>query len=155
MKIYLDVDNVCADFLKSSKEISGIEGYNKEIWQHIDKVDNFFLHLEVMPGTAEGLAFISNEGIPCEFLTAMPLPTGNLWQAQRDKVQWVQDELLCPWQVNVVQNWSHKKYFCRKPTDVLVDDNRRNCDDWISVGGIAVLHTDWESSIDKLKTLMG
>ena len=37
--------------------------------------------------------------------------------------------------------------------DILVDDQERNIKDWESQGGIGILHTDFDSTISKLKEI--
>ena len=152
--LYIDLDGVCANFLKASKEISGIEGYDPKIWGYIDKVPNFFYNLEILPDTFRALYLLEDNLISWQYLTALPQPTGYLTTAQRDKVRWVNRKLDSQYQVNCVSNWSQKKYFVYNENDILIDDCERNCKDWEEAGGIAILHTSWEDSLNKLKEIV-
>lgn len=152
--LYLDIDNVFADFHKAAREYSGLEEYSNDVWEHIEKVPNFFYKLEVMPNSWQLLAWLDYRKIDYQFLTAMPKPTGLLYQTQPDKVRWVRHHLGSTSQVNCVSHWDQKKYFVQNGKyDILVDDMQRNIDDWESAGGCGVLHTDFDSTIAKLKEI--
>lgn len=153
--IYIDLDGVCADFNKRCIELTGKPYQGKETWKVLQKVPNFFLTLDVLEGTEDSLLWIKDYFCQsnAEFLTALPLPTDKLYSAQRDKVEWCKNlhHDLNTLQVNCVQNWSFKKYFAKDSSDILIDDSERNCKDWELAGGIAILHKNWNSTIDKLK----
>lgn len=151
--LYLDLDNVMADFYKAAKEVSGLPEYSDNMWEYIEKVDHFFYKLEVLPYAWQLLAYLEYENIHYEFLTSTCLPTGTLWQCQADKVRWVQRKLNSAVQVNCVTNWRHKKWFCTGKDDILIDDLDRNCKDWESVGGIAILHKNFDDTIKQLKEI--
>lgn len=156
MKIFLDLDGVFADCHGKMREYCpGMEyhTHSKEIWSVIDTIPKFFRQLEVLPDSTKILDFLF-ENVnrhEIEFLTALPLLTGQLITAQRDKVEWVHKNLTNLLQVHCVHNWSHKKYFCRSPFDILVDDAQRNINEWVNAGGIGILHTDVENTIEELK----
>ena len=134
--------------------MSGISEYSHEVWKYIEKEDNFFYNLEVLEGTKVALKKLEGYGHPCEFLTALPKPTGKLWQAHRDKVEWVRDKLKLDWQVNCVDSWKNKRYFCRSMSDILIDDLHRNCFDWHLAGGVGILHTSWTDTCMKIHVIL-
>lgn len=163
--IYIDCDNVLADFNKFVIEQTGSPYQGKETcnsnpkglnsWEVLENIDNLFRNLEVMKDAASSVQNILNQQgwMDVEILTALPLLSGKLWQSQRDKVDWAHLFIDDAIQVNCVANWRHKKYFCRDKYDILIDDCLRNCSEWTSAGGIAVLHKDWESTNAELKKI--
>ena len=156
-KCYLDLDGVMVDFDSEITKHTPFETYTqenaKEIWKYLEKVPNLFLNASRMPNSIELFDLLVRRfGINLEILTALPLITGNLVTAHRDKREWVANRLSPVVQVNAVQHWSHKKYFCR-PNDILIDDSPRNIKDWESVGGIGILF-DKSMDCDKIKSLL-
>ena len=93
-------------------------------------------------------------GFNPQFLTSLPITTGNLIIAHRDKVDWIKRNIGKKYQVNVVSNWRDKKHFIRNPWDILIDDSERNCNDWTEAGGQAILHTSFEDTLKKLEVII-
>lgn len=151
--VYIDLDGVCADFNSKCIELTGKPYQGKETWKVLEKVPRLFSTLDILEGTENALAWIEQyfHSPNVEFLTALPLPSDKLYSSQRDKVEWCKYKLGSSLQVNCVQNWSFKKYFVRSTQDILIDDSLRNCKEWELAGCIAILHTDWDTTIDKLK----
>lgn len=156
--IYVDLDGVCADFHKKVLELTGDSYKGEDTWRILDQVPNLFYNLEVLEGTKEALLYISNEfgRENVEYLTALPKITGLLHTAQKDKVRWVKDKLEvgymdCNLQVNCVQHWSYKKYFCEGSDDILIDDSDRNIQQWVEYGGTGILHRNWGSTLKELE----
>lgn len=67
-------------------------------------------------------------------------------------VQGVRDKLDIDVQVNLVASRHYKKYFC-KNEDILIDDLPDNIKQWKEVGGIGILHTNWDDTIERLKEI--
>lgn len=59
-------------------------------------------------------------------------------------------------------NWPHvitclakeKAIYMENKGDILIDDTKRNIDRWVEAGGVGILHTDAESTIAQLKTIL-
>lgn len=132
--IYIDLDGVLANFDKAVQEHAKMRYENNQakVWPIVQTIPHFFANLEPMPDHMELVdsLFVAD----FQILTALPQLTGYLSTAQRDKVEWVK-KYVDEWcQVNCVSNWSIKKNFCFGPDDILIDDSRRNVDDWIKAG---------------------
>lgn len=154
--IYLDLDGVFADFDKAIKTHAPGKDYTDNplaVWGVLDKVPNLFANLDVIPGS-QWLFLQLTAHHKCQMLTALPLPSEQLVYAQRDKVDWVHKYLSKTIQVNCVQNWRHKKYFCRSNTDVLIDDSPRNISEWVQAGGIGILHTTPERTWELVQQIV-
>lgn len=153
--IYIDLDGVLVDFDPAVREhCGGLDFSNTskdEIWDCLEKVPNLFIKMErtwyasLIIDLAFSLSKLNpiTENIP-EILTALPKRTsGFLWQSQRDKVEWVNQNIssVRSLQVNCVPEWERKKYFCRNKWDVLIDDHSRNIIEWSESGGLGILVT--------------
>ena len=147
--IYIDCDGVLADFNKKVLELTGT-GYNaKETWKVLEKYPRLFYNLEVMQGARESVAMLVQKFrySNVEVLTALPLLTEQLVTSHKDKVQWVHEKIDPLIQVNTVQHWRYKKYFCNSIDDILIDDNHRNILEWEDAGGRGILHTNWDETL--------
>lgn len=153
MILNLDLDGVFADMESSVKELTGFEYHTnpKLAWSVIDKVDNFFFNLKPLEDAVELFKYIDKYSIyPIRILTALPELTNKLATAERDKKAWVAKYLSDSVEVICVKNWTYKKTYCRKG-DLLVDDSARNVLDWISAGGLGILHfseNPWDTISD-------
>lgn len=152
--IYIDLDGVCADFNKRCIELTGKPYQGKETWKVLEKVPRLFYNLEAMQGARESVTrLVFNSGYRnIQVLTALPLLTEQLVTAHKDKVQWVHENITPLIQVNAVQNWRYKKHFCNAG-DILIDDSSRNILEWTDVGGVGVLHQDWDKTMLELKQI--
>lgn len=149
--LYIDIDGCFADFNKACIQHTG-SPYRKDCWSTLDRVPNLFSTLEVIPYSWMIISFLEARNIKYELLGALPLLTEKLVTAQRDKVQWVRDRLDIDVQVNLVASRHYKKYFC-KNEDILIDDLPDNIKQWEEVGGIGILHTNWDDTIERLKEI--
>jgi hypothetical protein len=66
------------------------------------------------------------------------------------KHDWVNKEL--PEVHLILRSAKHKKDFA-SPTSILIDDRVDNIADWVSAGGIGILHKNTEDTIQQLKDL--
>lgn len=153
LKIYLDLDGCFADFDRAVADAHDMNRINwKEVkWSIIENMPNFFLNLEVIPGSKEAFDHIVGLGYETEILTALPDPTVNLVTAPADKLMWVRRELHPTIQVNCSAGWERKICWVA-PNHILVDDMQRNIDHWEEHDGIGVHHNgDWDLTIAKIK----
>jgi len=153
--IYIDNDGVNADFNKFVIQQTGSPYQGKSTWVDLENIDNLFSKLEVLPDAYDSVQrIIDMQGYSSvEILTALPLLTGKLHTAQRDKVEWIHNWIDDIIQVNCVQNWRHKAFFVMSKWDILIDDSQRNINEWVAAGGIGVYHTDWVSTNKELKLI--
>lgn len=69
-----------------------------------------------------------------------------------DKINWSKAHLPGDPKVIVVINGVAKANYARENA-ILIDDTPKVIDAWVKAGGIGILHTDTESTIEKLKEL--
>lgn len=152
MIIYLDMDDVVADWMAHARNVAhGNWQYGQRIpdadWQKIKQDQRFYLHLPVKEG-AEDLIRYCNQ-LKCsgkvedvKFLTALPHDYSVPYAAQ-DKVWWA--HLHFPGIPVFIGPYSHDKWRHCKPGDILIDDRASNCADWRAEGGLAHEYRDWPS----------
>ncbi len=157
-KIFFDSDGVMANLdmaIAKHVKVHFWDRMNKEQWETLEKIPNFFYTLDIMPSAFEMFHMVYEvHGDKVEILTAIPNPTGLLHTAAEDKVRWFNDYVHCDVKVNTVLGGKNKyKFLEQHPGAILIDDYMRNIEQWNAAGGIGILHTDPHSTIEKLKVL--
>jgi 5'(3')-deoxyribonucleotidase len=76
-----------------------------------------------------------------------------LKNSYQDKIDWVKEHLhMSGPHVHIVAYPQDKQKLC-KTGDVLIDDNTKNCSEWINAGGTAIIHASAAQTIRKLREL--
>lgn len=154
MNIFLDMDDVVADWHSTAQEILKFrwdkngERIPQEQWDKIKQDARFYLDLPLMEGAHELVDmckhYVSkNPEFRLVFLTAIPHDY-SMPLASQDKVWWANRHF--PGVPVTFGPFSHDKWrHCKNPGDILIDDRHSNCHEWISAGGIAHIYTNWEN----------
>ena len=69
-----------------------------------------------------------------------------------DKVEWIKKYVDPSVVVNCTFTGSQKAAYAMKK-NVLIDDRQKNIDHWVENGGIGIVHTSAENTINELKKL--
>jgi len=150
MKIYLDMDDVVADWMLAARTIV------KRNWEHGERIpdsdwskvkakERFYRDLPIKPGAHELVQFCrdavtNGQAHGLAFLTALPHDYSVPYAAQ-DKVWWAHEHFegipvfLGP--------FSHDKWRHCEPGDILIDDRTSNCEEWKRAGGQAHIYRQW------------
>jgi 5'(3')-deoxyribonucleotidase len=148
--IFLDLDGVFADFDKARLSLTDKRG--NEIWPIIDKIPEFFRNLEVLPDSLKLVTMLQHHRL--EFLTALPEPTGYLDTAREDKIWWVSNHISRKIKVNTIIGGKNKILWLETyPGALLIDDYKRNIDLWNAHGGVGILHTSVNETLNQLERL--
>ena len=152
MNIYLDMDDVVADwmahaqdFLKMRWNHETSERIPQSDWDKLKSNTHFYRSLPLKTGAHELVDYCRNltqsTNGHLRFLTALPHDYSMPF-AVSDKVFWAQ-EYFPDVPVTVgpfsFDKWRH----CKNPTDILIDDRTSNCNEWIDAGGLAHIYRDW------------
>ena len=150
-KIYCDMDGVLTDFENSFSKLSPQKiqpfidknGLN-EFWNLIDKEGvKFWSEMEWMEDGKELWEFLQN------YKEVELLSSPSLAQNSRiGKHLWVRNHKL-EVKLNLALSRHKQKY--ASPTHVLIDDKKSNIEEWESKGGIGILHTSTENTIECLR----
>ena len=152
MNIYLDMDDVVADwmahaqdFLKMRWNHETSERIPQSDWDKLKSNTHFYRSLPLKTGAHDQVDYCRNltqsTNGHLRFLTALPHDYSMPF-AVSDKVFWAQ-EYFPDVPVTVgpfsFDKWRH----CKNPTDILIDDRTSNCNEWIDAGGLAHIYRDW------------
>lgn len=150
MKIYLDMDDVVADWMEVAFEITGMRWqYGERIpddkWRMLSNDTRFYRDLPLKPGAVELVNYCRDlletgaiDGL--YFLTALP-HDHSMQYASYDKVHWGDKHF--PGIPVFIGPYSYDKWRHCKPGDILIDDRISNCHEWESVGGQAHIYKNW------------
>ena len=163
MKIYLDMDDVVADWHQAAQDFLQMrwdkenERIPQEDWNKIKKNSRFYLELPLKEGAGELVAWaqhycLTHPGTELRFLTALPHDNSMPWAAQ-DKVWWAHRHF--PGVPVFFGPYSHDKHSHAQRGDLLIDDRYSNCREWVDAGGIAHVYKDWATCRPWLETKFG
>ena len=151
MIIYLDIDDVVADWYGAAQEFLQLK-YNErqeripeEDWQRLKAHSRFYRHLPLKAGAVQLVAACENlvsqrRADEVRFLTALPRNDDMPW-AVNDKVYWARDHF--PTIPVFIGPYSSDKWRHCQPGDILIDDRTDNCEQWIKAGGLAHVYRSW------------
>ena len=163
MNIYLDMDDVVADWHSAAQDILKLrwdkhgERIPQEQWDSIKDQLRFYRNLPLIPGAHELVdtckAYIEqNPQFHLRFLTALPHDYSMPLCAQ-DKVWWAHEHF--PNIPVTIGPFSHDKWrHCKTKGDILIDDRHSNCHEWEAQGGIAHIFTTWENCKPWLNSIL-
>ncbi len=154
MTIYLDMDDVVADWIGYAQEFLKMrwdkdkgERIPQNDWNKLKNNSRFYFNLPLKDG-AEELVQYCREAVDTgkadglAFLTALPHDYSMPFAAQ-DKVWWAHKYF--PGVPVFLGPFSHDKWrHCKNPTDILIDDRHSNCSEWINAGGKAHVYRSWQ-----------
>ena len=156
-RIFVDMDGVLADFNTGVKTLTGTpfpntdQGHN-DYDERKEELTNkrLFRSLPPLPDMYDLIAYIRHTGLPWEILTAAGVVNRELvvW----DKNEWIREYVSPSVVVTCTMTGSQKGMFALEGS-VLIDDRKKNIQAWEDNGGIGILHTSAEDTINQLKKL--
>lgn len=151
MIIYLDMDDVVADWMPAAREIVNRNwNYGERIpdedWNKVKAKARFYRDLPIKDGAHDLVNYcrdLKAEGLieDLRFLTALPHDYSVPFAAY-DKVLWATERFE---RIPVLFGpFSYDKWKHCQPGDILIDDRTSNCEEWIAAGGHAHIYRTWE-----------
>jgi hypothetical protein len=150
LNIYVDMDDVVADFTAAARNIvghwdRGQERIPEEQWNQLKQYQRLYRSLPVRQGAKELMTWLEayckrNPGVGLYFLTAVPRNNDVPW-AFNDKMWWAYDHF--PNVPVFFGPYSREKHKRCQPGDILIDDRISNCSEWHAAGGIAYQYNEW------------
>jgi len=163
MNIYLDMDDVVADWHTRAQEILKLrvvkdsDRIPQAEWDKLKENLRFYRDLPVMAGAHELVAMCKeyiarNPEYNLRFLSALPHDYSMPF-AVYDKVHWGDQHF--PGIPVTIGPFSYDKWrHCKNAGDILIDDRHSNCEEWEARGGIAHVYTTWEACKPWLTTIL-
>jgi len=162
MIIFLDMDDVVADWMTAARDIVKRNwNYGEQIpdsdWNKLRAKTRFYRDLPVKDGAFDLVNFCRDavaEGLADDlrFLTALP-HNDDMPYAAYDKVLWATERFE---RIPVLFGpYSYDKYKHCQPGDILIDDRTSNCVEWENAGGHAHIYRTWEACEPWLKERLG
>jgi len=157
-RIYCDMDGVLCDFAKGVEKVIGKSitqwsyGSKSEKWDQIKSTPKFWHTLPWMPGGKELWNFISK--YKPHILSAYVEESFDP-NCIPGKSHWARTNLgIAPGNVNLVKRVQKQNYakVAGQPA-ILIDDYKKNTDQFTAKGGIGILHTTTSNTIRELKKL--
>jgi len=155
MIIYLDMDDVVADWRSAAEDFLQLKFPNgdqwaripDEKWAELKRNSRFYRDLPLKAGADELVeycrtAVLKGQASEIRFLSALPHNNDMGW-AVWDKVQWAQH--YYPGIPVFIGPYSHDKWMHCQPGDILIDDRTSNCMEWEKAGGLAHIYRTWEA----------
>ena len=155
-EIFVDLDGVMANLDKYVKDRTGMtflqlratgDGFTDFVQGERDEGRTVFDQLEMMPDAQTLWDFVKphNPAI----LTATGYPKE---KAAAEKIRWVHANLDGFTNILTVSSGTEKQQYAA-PNHILIDDREKSILPWRNAGGIGILHTSAESTIDQLQRL--
>jgi 5'(3')-deoxyribonucleotidase len=147
-RIYCDMDGVLVDFNKGYEELTGIEldgtyQTSEEFWAPINSSGKeFWENLEWMPDGKRLWEYI-DEYYP----VILSSPSRRGFGSREGKKNWIDRELPG---TPLILEYSFNKRKHAKSNHILIDDRDSNIEQWIESGGIGILHTSTEDTLEQL-----
>ena len=151
-ELVLDCDGVVADYEGEYRRLTGADPSEKGKLKamRFRQMPHFYRNLPLLPDAMKLWAYA--KPLNPVFLTAM----SNFQMTSReDKEQWLHQHFGVSGKQVIIVAYPHDKYKHAAPNKILVDDNAKNCDEWVRAGGIAIHHKSVDDTIRRLKVLYG
>ena len=164
-RIFVDLDGVLVDFEKFAKEHiiephinSDVKdhflqkGAKRDFWRAVDRWTRsgkqFFGAMDPLPDAFELWDYIK------EYFPTILSATGHVMNAKEEKRDWVKRYLgdTTAGMALFTRAASEKCQYAAS-NHILIDDRAKAIDPWIEAGGIGILHTSAEDTIQQLKKL--
>ncbi|MCK5788639.1 MAG: hypothetical protein KAH32_06560 [Chlamydiia bacterium] len=148
--IYIDMDGVITDFVEHAEQTFGVRfntllDDDNMFWSLIRKEgEKYWSEMPMMSDAKKLMNYIKDENI------SILSSAGSSKNATKDtingKKKWMKKNYP---KVNVIIEYHKYKYAHKKA--ILIDDLQKNISPWIKSGGIGILHTSANDTINKLK----
>lgn len=152
-RIYIDLDGVLADFDYFFPTLFGVNHkdlLDEDMWKYILDHPSYFRDMPMCKGAKDFYEEIKY--LNPIVLTACPKSAYQKTAVQ--KVEWSREHLSPDITVLPVMGAKNKWLFMHKKGDILIDDQKRNIDDWNNAGGIGILHYDFYTTYAELLNML-
>lgn len=156
ISLKVDLDGVLVDFDGALRERFGMNmrEHRKKVWGKIayynDTVEPWFYSLPKMADADVLWTFVTEHFADVEILSACGTTPRD---AAGQKKAWIGDYLGYDVRATIVKGGAEKALHA-SPTALLIDDRQKVLNPFLDAGGMGILHTSAESTIEQLQALM-
>jgi len=153
-EVYVDMDQVLCNFMKSADKASGgsfINANKAERWNKISNTDSFWSDLEWMPSAKKVYQKLVRYDM--KILSAFSSKDSN---SKSGKMKWLsKNTKIKRGNIHLVMRSQKQKFATtmKGRPNVLVDDYIKNIKEWEANGGIGIHHTDVGKTLNRLSGL--
>ena len=156
-KLSLDLDGTVANFNKKANEVLGTNyqgNHNPWDWKLLaEKCPTLYRDLELLPDAKELIEYVKDH-FHSRFSVLTAIPKNAIFpEVTSHKRMWVWNNIGKHVKTNFGPFSIDKQYHCEGNHHILIDDNDLCVEQWISRGGMGILHTDAASTIKYLQRL--
>lgn len=156
VRFFVDLDGTLADFDSYFNKVFGpVKSKDDFEWQDLHKVaPDIYAELDPMPGALKLWDFIdtSSRFHTTERYILTAIPRRWSWpNVTKHKRAWCRQHLGTDTEVLFGPYAEDKQYHCKNTRDILIDDMPRNIAQWKAQGGIGILFTNADDTIEQLK----
>lgn len=160
MKIYIDMDEVVADFKGYAqeffnKQLDDRERLPPEEWNRLASNPRLYRDLKLREGAHQLMNWLRQysyvTGTELFFLTAIPR-NNDVPYAVTDKIEWCQKYF--PGIPCFIGPYSHEKVKRCEPGDILIDDRISNITAWNEAGGLGHQYKNWPECKEWLTSIL-
>lgn len=157
--VYVDMDGVLCNFLKGASEATDLPIRSHSDWEKVkdtqwamlaDLGSDFWANLDWMSDGKILWSYVKQ--FNPNILSAFPQAPGNKAFSITGKNEWIRRELTGYNKIHLVKGQDKQNF--ATPTSILIDDADRNIEQWISKGGIGILHRSARDTIKQLEKLI-
>jgi hypothetical protein len=155
-KIFVDLDGVLCDFAAHVKRITGLEfqdcdALDTELWQKVHAIQEsgqpFYSIMDKTPDADQLWQYVR------PYNPAILTSTGKYYDyARAEKCRWVHKHLVGYSDIITVPRSVVKSEHAAH-NHILIDDRTKSIGPWREAGGIGILHTSAQDTIEKLAQL--
>ncbi|MGB4665034.1 MAG: hypothetical protein WBH72_01800 [Bacteroidales bacterium] len=156
MKIFCDLDGVLTDFDgrfielfgKHPKEFINVYGYSS-FWASLtSRAKDFWCGIQWKSDGKELWQYIS----PYNPIILSSVPTSMAKIATQCKEQWIKKELGLDVEYHLTTRKEKQNFSAND--HILIDDMKKNIEEWTQRGGVGILHISADDTINKLQKLI-
>ncbi len=154
--IYCDMDCVLCDFWSSAKRLTSepIETWPlRKIWEIIAQYPNFWSDLEQLPQASELWDYVNSRN--GHILSSLAYTDPN---SRPGKLKWLKlnFQFSDSERIHLTDRRRDKQKFATTNgvANILIDDYRKNITEWEEAGGIGILHTNVDETIERVEKIL-
>ena len=156
-QIYCDMDQVLVNFIGGANEVLQRQGLpnfpeanKEEKWNALKSIPKFWANLKPMPDGLLLWKFIRPHNA-----WILSTPSRRMDTCRPEKIEWIRKHLGNVEHIYLVPREDKQKFALTEDgtPNLLIDDHKKNIEEWESKGGIGIRHINTMKTISQLRKL--